>query len=60
MMISHKKYKKTIHNGISIHKPKRKRKTTGKFRSNCPECGKIVWDYNPYEQAYCKEHSCRY
>lgn len=41
--------------GVKLIKPKRKRPTTGKTRGNCPDCGKITWDYNPYENAYCKE-----
>lgn len=40
---------------IGIRKP-RKSNATGKSRGNCPECGKITWDYNPYENAYCPEH----
>ena len=39
--------------GIKLTKPKRKRPTTGKTRGNCPSCGQITWDYNPYEAAYC-------
>lgn len=31
-----------------------KRPTTGKHRGNCPVCGKITWDYNPYENATCR------
>lgn len=38
-----------------IRKP-RKSNATGKSRGNCPECGKITWDWNPYENAYCPEH----
>lgn len=41
--------------GIKLIKPKRVRPTTGKTRSNCPNCGKIVWDYNPHEPMYCNE-----
>lgn len=41
--------------GIKYRAP-RQRMTTGKTRGNCPECGKITWDYNPYENAYCSEH----
>lgn len=40
--------------GIKLAKPKRTRPTTGKTRGNCPACGKITWDYNPYEAAYCE------
>ena len=43
--------------GIKLVKPKRIRPTTGKTRGNCPECGKITWDYNPHENAYCSDHS---
>lgn len=38
--------------GIKLVKPKRVRPTTG----NCPTCGKLTWDYNPYENAYCNDH----
>ena len=43
--------------GIKLNKPKRKRPTTGKTRGNCPGCGKITWDHNPYENAYCRDHA---
>jgi hypothetical protein len=39
--------------GIKLATPKRKRPTTGKTRGNCPKCGKITWDFNPYENAHC-------
>ena len=39
--------------GIKLVKPKRQRATTGKTRHNCPTCGKIVWDLNPYDAPYC-------
>ena len=42
--------------GIKLKRPKRQRPTTGKTRGNCPVCGKITWDYNPYENAYCINH----
>lgn len=29
---------------------------TGKERGNCPECGKIVWDFNPYSDFRCRWH----
>jgi hypothetical protein len=32
------------------------RPTSGKTRGNCPVCGKVAWDYNPYEPIYCKDH----
>jgi len=46
--------------GIKLVKPKRVRSTMGKSRGNCPECGKITWDFNPHENAYCEDHSCSY
>ena len=42
--------------GIKLVKPKKVRPTTGKTRGNCPKCGKITWDYNPYDNAYCFPH----
>lgn len=39
--------------GIRYKKPRKKRPTTGKTRHNCPGCGRIIWDYNPYEAPYC-------
>lgn len=46
--------------GIKYRAPRKKTMTTGKTRGNCPECGKITWDYNPYENAYCPEHQPLY
>lgn len=45
--------------GIKLIKPKKRRPTTGKTRGNCPTCGKITWDHNPYESAYCNI-TCEY
>jgi hypothetical protein len=42
--------------GIKLVKPKRSRPTAGKTRGNCPTCGKITWDYNPYENACCSSY----
>lgn len=42
---------------LKIIKPKKQRPTTGKTRGNCPVCGKITWDYNPHENAYCSVHN---
>ena len=42
--------------GIKYKKPRKLRPTTGKSRGNCPTCGKITWDYNPYENAHCSNH----
>ena len=43
--------------GIKLKRKKYSRPTLGKTRGNCPVCGKITWDYNPYENAYCSDHS---
>ena len=41
--------------GIRYRTPRRSR-STGKTRGNCPECGKLTWDWNPYENAFCTDH----
>lgn len=46
--------------GIKYQAPRKRAHTTGKTRGNCPECGKITWDYNPYENAYCPNHEFEY
>jgi len=43
---------------IGIHKPRR-RSTTGKERWNCPTCGKINWQYNPYDFEGCNDSNCK-
>jgi hypothetical protein len=45
--------------GIKYQAPRKQRMTTGKTRGNCPCCGKITWDYNPYENAFCSSN-CQY
>ena len=45
--------------GIKYRTP-RQSKATSKSRGNCPTCGKITWDWNPYENAPCKEHDNNY
>ncbi len=45
--------------GIRYRAPRRSR-SSGKTRGNCPTCGKITWDWNPYENAHCKEHEDSY
>lgn len=45
--------------GIKYRAPRKPRCTTGKTRGNCPICGKITWDYNPYENAFCSR-SCEH
>lgn len=41
--------------GVKYRTP-RKSTASGRSRGNCPVCGQITWDYNPYENAYCKNH----
>ena len=54
-------HRKMITNaGIKYRAPRTPRKTTGKTRGNCPECGKITWNYNPHENAYCAKHEPYY
>ena len=45
--------KMTTDPGIKYKKPRKERHTTGKTRGNCHKCGKITWNFNPYENAYC-------
>ena len=45
--------------GVRYRTP-RQSKATGKARGNCPTCGKITWDWNPHENAPCKEHDNGY
>jgi hypothetical protein len=45
-----------------ITKSKRKRRSsrqsTGLNRLNCPSCGRIAWQYNPYDFDECKNPNC--
>ena len=45
--------KMTQNAGIKYRSPRKPRASTGKTRHNCPTCGKMVWDFNPYEAPYC-------
>ena len=36
----------------------RRRKSSGKTRFNCPSCGKINWQYNPYDFEGCSDIFC--
>jgi hypothetical protein len=40
-----------------MRKPKRPRtrRTTGKTRGNCPDCGKVTWGFNPHEAYSCAD-----
>lgn len=44
--------------GIKYKKPRKPRPTTGKTRMNCPSCGKINWQYNPYDFERCSDINC--
>lgn len=37
---------------------RRKATRTGKVRWNCPHCGRISWQYNPYDFDGCSNFSC--
>lgn len=43
--------------GIKYKKPRESR-TTGKVRMNCPVCGKIHWQFNPYDFEGCNDFDC--
>jgi hypothetical protein len=38
--------------GVRYRTP-RTENVSGKARGNCPVCGKLTWDFNPYENAFC-------
>ena len=44
--------------GIKYKKPRAKKPDSGKTRHNCPCCGRIVWDFNPYDAPHCSTE-CR-
>jgi hypothetical protein len=44
--------------GIKYKKP-RPSKATGKIRWNCPSCGRISWQFNPYDYDGCKNTNCK-
>lgn len=44
--------------GIIGVRAKRKSRSTGKERHNCPSCGRINWQYNPYEFEGCSNVDC--
>lgn len=39
-------------------KRQQRRKSSGKTRWNCPCCGKISWQYNPYDFDGCRDVYC--
>jgi len=44
--------------GIEYKKPRKPRPTTGKVRWNCPTCGKLNWQHNPYDFKECSDRIC--
>lgn len=41
-----------------IKRYQRRKDSSGKVRWNCPCCGKISWQYNPYDFEGCRDISC--
>lgn len=39
-------------------KRKKKKRTTGKSRFNCPSCGRISWQFNPHDFMGCRNIKC--
>lgn len=39
-------------------KKSRQRKSSGKTRFNCPSCGRLHWQYNPYDFEGCRNINC--
>ncbi|HBQ3155719.1 TPA: hypothetical protein L9902_003131 [Klebsiella pneumoniae] len=37
---------------------RRQKAKSGKVRWNCPHCGRITWQYNPYDFDGCSNYSC--
>ncbi|HAM5730021.1 TPA: hypothetical protein IB191_003956 [Escherichia coli] len=37
---------------------RRKKSRSGKVRWNCPHCGKITWQYSPYDFEGCSDYNC--
>ncbi|CAH3928836.1 hypothetical protein AI2795V1_4694 (plasmid) [Serratia marcescens] len=55
--------RRTMIQGAGLLKPewlKRhdRRKTSCKIRWNCPSCGKISWQFNPYDFDGCRDFRC--
>jgi len=44
--------------GIKYKKPRKKKESSGKTRWNCPCCGKLSWQFNPYDFEGCLDTSC--
>lgn len=44
--------------GIKYKTPRKARPENGKVKMNCPVCGRINWQYNPYEFDGCSNIYC--
>ncbi len=55
--------RRTMTQGAGLKQPRRitnikRRVDSGKTRVNCPVCGKISWQYNPYDFDGCNDRWC--
>lgn len=41
-----------------LKKQNRRKGSSGKTRWNCPHCGKISWQFNPYDFDGCRDYLC--
>lgn len=41
-----------------IKRYRRRKGSSGKVRMNCPDCGRIHWQYNPYDFDGCRNINC--
>lgn len=44
--------------GVKYKKPRKKKAGSGKTRMNCPECGRIHWQFNPDDFDGCTNTDC--
>jgi hypothetical protein len=57
--------RRTMVQGAGIKQPehvrreRRTRRTTGKVKMNCPDCGKINWQFNPHDFNGCSSDNCK-
>jgi len=42
-----------------VKRSRRRKNSSGKTRWNCPACGKISWQYNPYDFEGCNDIYCK-
>ncbi len=46
------------HIKLARERARRVKRSSGKNRWNCPSCGKINWQYNPYDFEGCSDITC--